>query len=290
MGRSRLGELQQVNPDAKIAPDTSMLEQDGEFDDFFKVMEDVQKKIDDIRVAVDKIGEKHAQKLSSVSGKQGQVADTELDELDAELRTNANKVKNVIKSLGEDLKKETKKDAGFRLRQQQHAAISRQFFDVMTNYNSIQQKFKQKYRERVVRQYKIVKPDVTEDEIDDALSNEAGDSIFASQILSQGHQEAKKALEEIKDRHEEILKLEKSIRALHQLFVDMALLVEQQGEMLDRIEFNVTNAEDYTADATQQLGSALAFQKSARKKKFICLALVVLLVIILVIILIIILK
>ena len=42
------------------------------------------------------------------------------------------------------------------------------------------------YRERVVRQYKIVKPDVTEEEIDEALSNEGGDSIFASQILSQG--------------------------------------------------------------------------------------------------------
>ena len=37
-------------------------------------MEDVQNKIDDINVLVDKIAEKHAQKLSSVSGKQGQAA------------------------------------------------------------------------------------------------------------------------------------------------------------------------------------------------------------------------
>ena len=37
-------------------------------------MEDVQTKIDEISVLVDKIGEKHAQKLSSVSGKQGQAA------------------------------------------------------------------------------------------------------------------------------------------------------------------------------------------------------------------------
>ncbi len=143
---------------------------------------------------------------------------------------------------------------------------------------------------RVVRQYKIVKPDVTDQEIDEALSSEAGDSIFAQQILSPGHQEAKRALEEIKDRHEEIIKLEKSIKELHQLFLDMAVLIDQQGEMLDRIEFNVSNAEDYTAEAAVQLNSALSYQRSARKKKLICLAIVIAIIIAVVVILIIKLK
>ena len=32
------------------------------------------------------------------------------------------------------------------------------------------------------------------------------------------------------------MKLEASIREVHQLFMDMAIMVEQQGEMLDNIE------------------------------------------------------
>lgn len=40
--------------------------------------------------------------------------------------------------------------------------------------------------------------------------------------------EAKKALEDVQARHQELLKLEKSIMELKTLFVEMALLVEQQ--------------------------------------------------------------
>lgn len=40
--------------------------------------------------------------------------------------------------------------------------------------------------------------------------------------------EVKKTLEEVQIRHEELLKLEKSILELKTVFVEMALLVEQQ--------------------------------------------------------------
>jgi len=40
--------------------------------------------------------------------------------------------------------------------------------------------------------------------------------------------EANQALSDIKDRHEDILRLERSLKELHDMFVDMALLVEEQ--------------------------------------------------------------
>jgi t-SNARE complex subunit (syntaxin) len=39
---------------------------------------------------------------------------------------------------------------------------------------------------------------------------------------------AKQTLEEILARHKDILKLEASIRELHEMFMDMAMLVESQ--------------------------------------------------------------
>ncbi len=46
--------------------------------------------------------------------------------------------------------------------------------------------------------------------------------------------EVKKTLEEVQIRHQELVKLEKSILELKTLFVEMALLVEQQvgGQIL----------------------------------------------------------
>ena len=47
-------------------------------------------------------------------------------------------------------------------------------------------------------------------------------------------------LAEINERHEAVKELEKSLMELHQVFLDMAVLVEAQGEMLDNIEQQVS--------------------------------------------------
>ena len=41
-------------------------------------------------------------------------------------------------------------------------------------------------------------------------------------------QQAKQSLKDIEARHEDIMKLENSIRELHDMFMDMAMLVESQ--------------------------------------------------------------
>ena len=41
-------------------------------------------------------------------------------------------------------------------------------------------------------------------------------------------QQAKQTLADIEARHEDIMKLEKSIKELHDMFLDMAMLVESQ--------------------------------------------------------------
>lgn len=46
-------------------------------------------------------------------------------------------------------------------------------------------------------------------------------------------------LNEINERHEAVKELNKSLLELHQMFLDMAVLVEQQGVQLDNIERQV---------------------------------------------------
>lgn len=50
----------------------------------------------------------------------------------------------------------------------------------------------------------------------------------------------KQALNEIETRHNEIIKLETSIRELHDMFVDMAMLVESQVLPLPQPSGNLT--------------------------------------------------
>jgi t-SNARE complex subunit (syntaxin) len=48
-------------------------------------------------------------------------------------------------------------------------------------------------------------------------------------------------LAEVQDTYEDVRRLEASILELHRMFMDLALLVEQQGETLDVIEFQVSS-------------------------------------------------
>merc|ERR1711892_1132806 len=68
--------------------------------------------------------------------------------------------------------------------------------------------------------------------------------------------------------------------------MDMAMLVESQGEMIDRIEYHVEHAVDYVQTATQDTKKALKYQSKARRKKFIifgCLLVFLLIIIIILI-------
>ena len=71
------------------------------------------------------------------------------------------------------------------------------------------------------------------------------------------------------------MKLERSITELHQLFVDMAVLVESQGELLNQIEHNVEQAVGFVASGVDELNSASDYQKASRKKMMIICCIIV---------------
>jgi t-SNARE complex subunit (syntaxin) len=69
-------------------------------------------------------------------------------------------------------------------------------------------------------------------------------------------------------KYQDVLTLEQSVAELHQMFLDFALLTEQQGELLDQIEFQVKQAGDYVEEANVDVHQAIEYQKSIRKKQW----------------------
>jgi syntaxin 1A len=111
---------------------------------------------------------------------------------------------------------------------------------------------------------------------------ESGNPAIFTQGIIMETQQAKQSLADIEARHRDIIKLENSIRELHDMFVDMAMLVESQGEMIDRIEFNVEKSVDYVDTAVADTKKALEYQSKARRKKIlilVCLSVLAILVI-----------
>lgn len=79
--------------------------------------------------------------------------------------------------------------------------------------------------------------------------------------------------EEIATRDHEINTLVSSIEELSQIFKELAVLVIDQGTILDRIDFNMEQVVEHTKEGLGQLAKAEKHQKSARPIKCIALLL-----------------
>eukprot|EP00873_Tetraselmis_striata_P002570 jgi/Tetstr1/422834/TSEL_013625.t1 len=74
----------------------------------------------------------------------------------------------------------------------------------------------------------------------------------------------KDTLAEIQERHSAVKELERSLLELHQIFMDMAVLVEQQGEMLNNIEAQVAKSVDYVVECSPGRGDPLGVRRLLR--------------------------
>merc|ERR1712039_123295 len=90
-------------------------------------------------------------------------------------------------------------------------------------------------------------------------------SLLVAQKMAGTHAMLLDEVERIREKHQDILRLERSIADLTQMFQEMAVLVEAQGEMLDAIEVHVHKTKGYTAKAEQQLIQTKKTMKNTQK-------------------------
>nr|CAH7722077.1 unnamed protein product [Callosobruchus chinensis] len=190
----------------------------------------------------------------------------ELEDLMADIKKTANKVRAKLKVIEQNIEQEethNKSSADLRIRKTQHSTLSRKFVEVMTEYNRTQTDYRERCKGRIQRQLEITGRQTTNEELEEML--EQGNPAVFTQGIIMETQQAKQTLADIEARHADIIKLENSIRELHDMFMDMAMLVENQGEMIDRIEYHVEHAVDYVQTATQDTKKALKYQSRARR-------------------------
>ncbi|KAL2092411.1 hypothetical protein ACEWY4_012209 [Coilia grayii] len=255
------------------------LERDGFMEDFFRKVEEVRGLIEKIGSQVEEVRKKHSTILSAPNADDR--TKDELQLLTVEIKKNANMVRTKLKFMQQSLPPDDmahRASVDYRIQKTQHTVLSRKFVEVMTQYNETQVAFRERSKGRIQRQLEITGRVTTNEELEDMLES-GNPSIFTSDIISDS-QITRQALNEIESRHQDIIRLESSIKELHDMFMDMAMLVENQGEMINNIEKNVTSAVDYIASAKEECKKAVRYQKKARRKKLylaICVAVLILL-------------
>ncbi|KAE8819965.1 hypothetical protein D1007_02144 [Hordeum vulgare] len=157
--------------------------------------------------------------------------------------------------------------------------------DRISEFQTLREAIQMEYREVVERRvFTAVTGERADEETIDKLI-ETGDSeqIFERAIQEQGRGRVLDTLQEIQERHDTVKEIETKLLELQQIFLDLSVLVETQGEILDNIEEQVTGAVHHVQTGTNLLQKARVLQKNSRK--WTCIAIIILLIIVLVIVL-----
>ncbi|KAL4593725.1 syntaxin-3-like [Arapaima gigas] len=194
-------------------------------DEFFSQIEEIRTSIDKIDENVTEVKKLYSVILSAPTS--DQKTQDDLEALTSDIRKMANNARNKLKSIEQNLEApEERVSADLRIRKSQHSVLSRKFVEVMTKYNEAQVDFRERSKGRIQRQLEITGKSTTDEELEEMLEGGSA-AVFTAGIVQSGI--SQQALSEIESRHKDIIRLESSIKELHDMFVDIAMLVENQG-------------------------------------------------------------
>eukprot|EP00250_Pteridium_aquilinum_P002451 c12665_g1_i1 orf=117-1007(+) len=158
---------------------------------------------------------------------------------------------------------------------------------IMESFDALRQKMGLEYRETIERRYYTITGERASEEIIDRMIESGESETFLQKaVREQGRGQIINTIEEIKERHDAVQQIEKNLLELHQIFLDMAVLVDAQGAQLNTIEASVTGALSFVERGTSQLRQARKLQKNTRKCMCICLIILLIIIIIAVVVLI----
>lgn len=246
---------------------------DGPMEDFFKVIQNLQEMIEYINYSTLKTKEIEQEAIAAIGKEAEEKCSSKLDILISETNKKCNSCKILLKNMKittDEMKNSNKiTSSDVKIRENLHMTHTTKFIEVLKSFQKAQQNFKLSLQNKIERQIKIVKPDVTQEEIQKIFEIGDATQVFQSIILNSKVDPISTAYTNAVDKYQDIVKLEKSIVELHQMFTDMAILVTQQGEMLNKIEYSIENAEQYVEKGNRELVKANKTRRKMRKKYFL---------------------
>lgn len=161
------------------------------------------------------------------------------------------------------------------------------FLELVSEYRLVESNNREAAKRQAERQYQIIKPEATADEIRAVVDDSGNSQQYFQQALLQSNKrgEARTVLNEVQVRHRELLKLEKTMAELTQLFHDMEELVIEQDQAIQQIDQQVGNAQHDIEQGVGHTNKAVVSAKAARNKRKWCFFIICIIIAILALIL-----
>ncbi|KAF3700943.1 Syntaxin-11 [Channa argus] len=157
-------------------------------------------------------------------------------------------------------------DAAARIALTQYQCLSNALREVMFSYSDTEMNHREACKHHIQRQMEVVGREASEEELEEMMEREDL-NVFSIQVDGKT---THSAFLQIESRHKELLELQKRMEAIQELFLDVALLTEEQGVAVENIQSCVQNSEVATQESVVQVEKALVSYQNNPFKKMFC--------------------
>ncbi|CAD8076353.1 unnamed protein product [Paramecium primaurelia] len=277
----------QMGNDAQSDDQNIVINDNDELMPLFKVNVDgVQRILETIRSNIVKIEELKKGYTSATRSEAEKDVSMKLDRIIQQNNQQQERLKKLMEQVAQDVEEAKEKEPDepeTRMKMDIWAALNLKVQAVLQESQKAQLDFQNSMRNKIKRQAVCLDSNLNENQIDELCEDpNKMQELLQKKIYGQASIQLQNAVQDIQEKYQDIVKLERSVQQVYQLFVDMAVLVKNQGELIDNIEQNMVKAKDYVKKGEAQLIKAKKDHQAARKK--MCCIIMIGLVLILVIV------
>ncbi|KAM0933457.1 putative target SNARE coiled-coil domain, syntaxin domain, syntaxin/epimorphin [Dioscorea sansibarensis] len=115
---------------------------------------------------------------------------------------------------------------------------------------------------KLMDEFQELRTEVVDEEVIERLTTREGSTERFMEVVM-----------EVKERNDAVKEMERSLKELEQMFLDMAVLLGAQGEKIEDIESHVARANSFVRKGAGELQTAIQYQRKSRK--WTCIALLI---------------
>ncbi|OQR68704.1 syntaxin-1B-like [Tropilaelaps mercedesae] len=189
-----------------------------------------------------------------------------LDPLVQEFQQTAEKVRKAIHNLA-GLVSENDRTAKGRINWVRYQSLSKNLADLMVEFNNEQMDYRERCKNYVRKALMLMGDNPTEDQLEEILHEGCQGDVFVRGTSREDIENARLMVEGVRTSQWEIAKLEASVHEMAAIFKEVSVLIQKQGETIDRIEDHVSNTEHHVDVGRANVAKTQRYKITACKKK-----------------------
>lgn len=267
---SRLQDLRARANLGNSGPAQPVVAESDPFAPFWTRYNDIQEKMERVEENLQEVQQLDQDMSSSTDQNEAGQMREDIQRRLRSITQDADVIRRDLESLREEIDGQNADDvdsAEIRLQRNHLQVLSNDFARVVNHVTETNAQIKQRFSREVVRHFRINGMDIDEQEAQNIIAENPGvlqENVFTI-TGGQKTAEAAQLYNQIAGRTRDIEEINRGLTELLEIFTSFAILVEDQGRMIDNIERNISTARDYVSKGTEQIEIAQTHQRKGRK-------------------------